>query len=297
LNGLVAGLLVLAVYACYRAFSETGDLGQPLLLLLLFLGVIYFRAFIKSYFARRSAAKDRAARATAFEAFAQKEGLSFRPEMPFREAARFLLDTGHLRHMTRPGVLQDINVPRTVQQENLVTRRMASIGTLPVTNCIEGEYRGRRIHAFDYFGRVTAAGGAPGAGPEQSVRETTVAIELPGATLPQFLVAATKRYHLDECAVRAGMYPVQWPGSPTFFKTYKVWAENHGAVRRLFPEGTTRFFELNVHRLGDWAIHGSGSWFIVFEPGHLTPAGNLESMARSACDLAGRFASSDPRSL
>ena len=290
LNGLVVGTLVLAGYACYRAIAGrvngTADIGLPLLSVVLFLGALFLRAVVKSAFARRRAAEDRAARVKAFEALAQKESLTYRPEVPFDEAADFLLETGHLRYMTRPGV----DAPRTERREDARTRREAYFDTLPVTNFLEGDYLGHRIRLFDYFGRVMGEGGAPGSRLGQSIRETTVAIELSGATLPQFLVAATKRFHIDHCAERAGMSPVQWPGSPTFFHTYNVWAEDHVAVERIFSAGTTRFFELNVHRFGDLAVHGNGSWLFVFEPGRTTNSENLEALAQRAADIAGLFA-------
>ncbi|MGB0618906.1 MAG: hypothetical protein ACPGVZ_05485 [Myxococcota bacterium] len=106
--------------------------------------------------------------------------------------------------------------------------------------------------------------------------QTVIALRLPGADLPRFLLAEKGAITREDARAAGGEIVFTTPGR--WFDRHALHGESPERVRPLFPEAARASIELP----SGLRLEGAGDWVLVYEPGReLAPTSFASELARA----------------
>jgi hypothetical protein len=141
--------------------------------------------------------------------------------------------------------------------------------------------RGRvgRLDALLFEYRYTVGGGRH----SKTHKQTVMAIELPGAGLPEFQLRP--EHSLHRLAGVFGYQDIDLQSFPRFSKSYLLRGPDESAIRSLFGDSIVHHLEANP----GWSVEGSGSWLVVYRASRREKPDNLHEFTLKCEVLASTF--------
>jgi len=135
-------------------------------------------------------------------------------------------------------------------------------------NALRGRLGRLDATLFDY--RYTTGGGNS----SRTHRQTVLAVELPGGTLPAFELRPEHVLHKISTAL--GYQDIDLDSRPEFSKAYLLRGADEADVRRFFQPEIVRQFE----RHPGWSVEGQGSWLVIYRAGKRVRPDDLREFVR-----------------